>query len=580
MLGLLGGIIVENTIQNFDLKTIKEAITSMDKHEQLEQCFRTLLNSNVNSAPDLEKWLLDLNTIQDEIREVLSRNYANFQCHNDNEEIKTRFTYDQEVLSPILKKYQDQFDKFFYNNEFRGSLNSEYDILTQKKVNAIELFREENVALEIEEDKLSTEYYDVTGKITVMWEGEEKTLPQMAIYLKDADRTIREKAWKLIQERRLQDTAALDDIMDKLVAIRHKKALNAGLSDYRAYKFKDLERFSYTPEDCIKFHESVLKYVVPLSVKIQKEHQQELNVDIYKPWDIDAVPKNQLPLKPYNTVEELIDGVIRMFERTDKFFSDTLKRMKNQNTLDLQSRKAKSPGGFCDYFPVSKIPFIFMNGAQSHNDVVTLAHEGGHSVHGMLCADMKISDYRDTPSESAELASMSMELMTMDKWDEFYKNEEDFKRAKRGQLEGIIKFLPWGITVDKFQHWIYLNPQATSAERNDKFAEIAKEYTYSAVDFTNFEEVLKHRWKNQLHIYEVPFYYIEYAIAQLGALQIWKNYKQNPEKAIENYKNALSLGCSKPLPEVYAAAGIRFDFSEEIIKDLMSFVSKELETLQ
>lgn len=242
-----------------------------------------------------------------------------------------------------------------------------------------------------------------------------------------------------------------------------------------------------------------------------------------------------------------------MFERTDKFFSDTLKSMKNQETLDLQSRKAKSPGGFCDYFPVSKIPFIFMNGAQSHNDVVTLAHEGGHSIHNMLCADMKISDYRDTPSESAELASMSMELITMDKRDEFYNNEEDFKRAKREQLEGIIKFLPWGITVDKFQHWIYLNPQATSDERNNKFTEIAKEYTYFAVDFTGFEDVLKHRWKN---------------------------YKENPEKAIEAYKNALSLGCSKPLTEVYAAAGIRFNFSEEIIKDLMNFVSKELETLQ
>jgi oligoendopeptidase F len=571
---------MKNTLQNFDLKTIKEAITSMDKHEQLEQCFKTLLNTKVDSAADLEKWLLDLNTIQDEIREVLSRNYANFQCHNDDEEIKTRFTYDQEVLSPLLKKYQDQFDKFFYNNEFRKNLSSEYDILVEKTVNAIELFREENVALEIEEDKLSTEYYDITGKMTVTWEGEEKTLPQMAIYLKDADRTIREKAWKLIQEKRLQDTVALDDIMDKLVAIRHKKALNAGLSDYRAYKFKDLERFSYTPEDCIEFHESVLKFVVPLSVKIQKEHQQELQVDMYRPWDMDAVPKNQLPLKPYSTIEELIDGVIRMFEKTDKFFSDTLKRMKNENTLDLKSRKAKSPGGFCDYFPVSKIPFIFMNGAESHGDVVTLAHEGGHSVHNMLCADMKISDYRDTPSESAELASMSMELITMDKWDEFYKNEEDFKRAKRDQLKGIIKFLPWGITVDKFQHWIYLNPQATSDERNDKFTEIAKEYTYAAVDFTGFEDVLKHRWKNQLHIYEVPFYYIEYAIAQLGALQVWKNYKENPGKAIEAYKNALSLGCSKPLTEVYAAAGIRFDFSEEIIKDLMDFVSKELENLQ
>lgn len=566
---------------NFELNVekLRTALSSMDGHKLLEETFKNLLNRKVENEEALENWLLDLSAVQDEIREVLSRNYANFQCHNDDEKIKERFTYDQEVLSPLVKNYTAKLDDFFYNNEYRKNLSKEYSVLVQKKVNAIELFREENISLEVEEDKFSTEYYDITGKMTVLWNGEEKTLQQMNVYLKDADRNIREKAWKLIQERRLQDVKALDDVMDKLVSIRHKKALNANLPDYRSYMFKKLERFSYTPEDCIEFHESVLKYVVPLSVNIQKEHANELNINSYKPWDVDAVPAGKLPLKPYTNVDELIDGVIRMFERTDKFFSDTLKDMKNEGTLDLENRKAKSPGGFCDYFPVSKIPFIFMNGAQSHDDVVTLAHEGGHSVHNMLCSDMKISEYKDTPSESAELASMSMELLTMDKWDEFYKNEDELKRAKREQLEGIIKFLPWGITVDKFQHWIYLNPNSTAEERNEAFAEIAKPYIGAYVDWSSFEENFKHRWKSQLHIYEVPFYYIEYCIAQLGALQIWRNYILNPKEALENYKKALALGCSKSLPEVYSAAGIQFNFSETIIKELMEFVSNELTKL-
>lgn len=562
------------------IKEVREALKSMDGHEKLEMCFDDILNTNVANVEDLKNWIFTLGKIQDEAREVLSRDYASFQCHNDNEEIKKRFTYDQEVISPILQKYQDKFDKFLYNSEFRKDLGSEYDILIKKKVNAIELFRPENIELGVEEDKLSTEYYNITGQMTVMWNGEEKTLPQMSVYMKDPDRSIREKAWKLVQERKLKDSKALDDIMDKLVKVRHQKALNAGLKNFRDYKFKDLERFDYTPEDCFEFHEAVLKYVVPLSEKLQKEHQKELGIDSYRPWDMDAVPSGQKPLKPYEHIDELIDGVRNIFAKTDKLFSDTIERMKEMGTLDLESRKAKSPGGFCDFFPVSKVPFIFMNSAQSHSDLVTLTHEGGHSVHGMLVSDMEISEYRDTPSESAELASMSMELICMDKWDEFYKNEEDLKRAKREQIEGIIKFLPWAMVVDRFQHWIYLNPNSTTDERNNKFTEIAKQYVYSYVDWTGYEEELKHRWKGQLHIYEVPFYYIEYAISQLGALQIWKRYKENPKAAVEDYKKALSLGCSKSLSEVYSAAGIQFNFSKDMIKGLMEFACKELENLK
>jgi len=570
---------MNNNINIVDIKEFKNSMALEKIENTLEQCFESILNQKVENASELELWLSNLYEIMDIVSERLDRDYCEFQCHNDDEIIKQKFEYDQEVVSPIVKKYEAKFDEFFYENEFRKELSSKYDILVKKKVNAIELFRPENIGLEIEEDKLSTEYLTITGSMSVLWNGEEKTLPQMAVYMKDSDGNIREKAWKLVQNRRLKDVKALDEIMDKLVQIRNKKALNANMKNYRDYMFKSLERFDYTPEDCVTFHEAVLKYVVPISVKIEKQHRLNLGLNTYRPWDMEAVPEGQKPLKPYENIDELINGVINIFEKTDSFFMETLKNMKDSGTLDLESRKAKSPGGFCTYYPVTKIPYIFMNSAQSHSDLVTLTHEGGHSVHSMLCSEMKIADYRDVPSESAELASMSMELICMDKWDEFYKNEEDLKRAKREQLEGIIKFLPWGITVDKFQHWIYLNPESSSEERNSKFEEIAKQFVYSFVDFKGYEENLKHRWKAQLHIYEVPFYYIEYAIAQLGALQVWRQYKLDPKTAIENYKKALSLGCSVPLSEVYKTAGISFDFSEKMIKELMEFTWNELEKL-
>lgn len=562
-----------------NINEFKNAIQLEKIEDILKQCFEAMLNQKVESVKELELWLLDLNEVLDIVNERLYRDYSEFQCHNDDEIIKQKFEYDQEVVSPIVKNYTAKFDKFFYDNVFRKELPSKYDILVKKKVNAIELFRQENIQLEVEEDKLVTKYYTITGSMSIMWNGEEKTIPQMAVYLKDPDRSIREKAWKLVQNRRLQDIKKLDEIMDELVKIRNKKAINANMKNYRDYMFKALQRFDYTPEDCLDFHEAVLKYVVPISAKIEKQHMKNLNLNSYRPWDMDAVPEGEKPLKPYGNIDELVNGVINIFGKTDNLFMKTLNDMKDGGTLDLESRKAKSPGGYCIYYPVSKIPFIFMNSAKSHDDLVTLTHEGGHSVHSMLCSNIKIAEYREVPSESAELASMSMELICMDKWDEFYKNEEDLKKAKREHLEGIIKFLPWGITVDRFQHWIYLNPESTSEERNSKFAEIAKQFTYSFVDWTGYEENLANRWKAQLHIFEVPFYYIEYAIAQLGALQIWRQYKINPKTAIENYKKALSLGASASLGEVYKTAGISFDFSEKMIKELMEFTWNELEKL-
>lgn len=547
---------------------------------ELERKYNELLERNICSIDDLVNWLKDRTKVNDEVRENCGRNYLAFNCHNDNEEIKKAYMYDEEVVMPIVKKYTAKLNEFFYSNEYRSKLDAKYDLLVKKCVNSIELFREENVELEVEENKLSTQYYDITGSMTVEWNGEEKTLQQMSVYLMDPDRSVREKAWKLIQKIRLQDADKLDEVMDGLVKLRHKKALNADCKDFREYMFKKMERFSYTPGDCERFHDSVLKSVVPLVTEIHKEHKEELKVEDYRPWDIEGVPEGKKPLRPYETIEELINKTLSIFEEKDEVFYNTLKKMNDNGTLDLDSRKAKSPGGFCDYFPVSKVSCIFMSGANNHDDVVTMTHEGGHSVHNTLTEDIPFSEYRDMPSETAELASMSMELICMDRWDKYYDNPEDLKRAKREHLEGIIKFLPWGILIDKFQHWIYLNPNHTAKERNDKFAELAKQFQFPFVDFSGLEEELRHFWKKQLHIFEVPFYYIEYAMAQLGALQIWRNYLSNPKSAIEGYKKALSLGSSVSIPEVYKAAGIKFDFSEDMIRELMDFTRGELEKLK
>lgn len=557
-----------------------EEVISLEDTAALEQQLNALLEQPINSAADLEDWLKEQSKLSEAIYEVLTGHYIDFQCKNDDEVVKQRFEHDQQVVQPMLKSYSAKFDQRFYESPYRDQLDLDYyNELIKSKKNSIELFREENITLEVEEDRLSTQYFEITGSIMVNWNGEEKTLSQMQKFAQDPDRAVREKAFRLIQEQLSSKKDALEKIMDELIEIRHKKAQNAGLANFRDYMFKKYERFSYTPEDCHELAKAVEKYAVPLKDEIEKRHQQEIGVDQYLPWDTDAVPVGQQPLKPFDTAAELIEGTSTILNKLDPAFGNLVDTMNERGMLDLESRKAKSPGGFCAPLPVSGLSFIFMNAAGNHSDLTTMVHEMGHCVHNYFKKSLPISNYKSTPMESAELASMSMEFFTMNDWLQFYENEDDFKRAKREQLEGVVKFLPWGVAVDQFQHWMYENPTHTVEERNAKFKEIAKSLSHHYADWSNFEEELTNRWRRQLHIFEVPFYYIEYVIAQLGALQMYKQYKENPERALENYKKALSLGSSKPLPEVYEAAGIKFDFSAEMVKELMEFVKKELDEL-
>ncbi len=553
---------------------------SLEDPIYVENQLKSLLRRSITSVEELELWLLEQAELDDAIGEVLSGNYIAFQRYNQDPEIKARFEHNQEVIVPLLKKYGHLLNEAFYNNPYRQHLDSDkYELMIRTKLNAIELFRERNIPLEVEEDKLGNQYFEITGSATVTWEGEEKTLPQMKPYLQSDDRAIREKAWWIISDKLAQHRTELNELMSELIKLRDQKAAHADMPNYRDYMFKKYERFDYTAEDCFRFHEAVKQEIVPLVGRIQKKHQQELGVESYKPWDTQGVPAGKKALKPFDQASQLIVGSIDIFNQIDPLLGEMLKEMQEGDLLDLESRKEKSPGGFCSELPVTGLSFIFMNAAGTHDDLTTIMHEGGHAFHNQLKKHQSVPAYRDVPMESAELASMSMELFTMYYWDRFYSNEQELIQAQLEHLEGIISFFPWAMVVDRFQHWIYENPTHTVEEREAYFLELAKDYNYQFIDTEGLEEQLKTRWLLQLHIFEVPFYYIEYAIAQLGALQLWQNYTLNPEQTIEQYKKALSLGSSAPLPEVYKAAGIDFDFSAKKIGDLISFVEKQRQTL-
>lgn len=548
---------------------------------ELENTLSTLLNEMISSKLELENWLKKQSTFIWEIEEQLRSHYIAFQCNTDNKEIKDTFEYDQKYVRPLLKRYQNSFDTKYLESPFRMELDPKtYSLLDKKIKNAQTLFCEKNIDLEVNEDKLVTEYFEITGGLTALWNGEEKTITELQSYLQDPDRHIRKKAKTLISETFLSVEDKLQHILNELIVIRDQKAKNIQLHNYRDYMFKKHERFDYTPEDCYELAESIRKYVVPLIDKIYNKKKSELQVESLRPWDLKATAPNQKVLKPIEKASDLIEKSSHILHKLDHEFSALLERMHKNNCLDLESRKGKGPGGFCEYLPASQLSFIFMNLNHTHYDVTTFLHEMGHSIHNDCMKQLELQKYLEIPSESAELASMTMELFSMEYWDTFYENKEEFIKAKLDFFKGIVKYLPQMLIVDQFQHWMYENPNHTAKERNEKYLELHNTYQSNIVNIEGYENWVATGWLPVLHIFEIPFYYIEYAIAQLGALQMYKQYKENPKQALENYKKALSLGSSKSLTEVYEAAGIRFDFSGEIIKELMLFVEGELELLE
>ncbi|HFJ9420566.1 MULTISPECIES: M3 family oligoendopeptidase [Bacillus cereus group] len=548
---------------------------------ELENTLSTLLNEMISSKLDLENWLKEQSKVIWEIEEQLRAHYIAFQCNTDDEKIKDTFEHDQQFVKPLLKRYQNLLDNKYLESPFRMELDSNvYGLLDAKIKNAQKLFCEENIELEVKEDKLVTEYFEITGGLIGIWDGEEKTITELQSYLQDSNRDIRKKAKTIISEQFLSVEKELQNILNQLIEIRHQKAKNIQLENYRDYMFKKYERFDYSAKDCYELAESIRKYVVPLKDKILLEKKEKLQVDTLRPWDVSAVTPDQKVLKPIANENDLIEKSTHIFNKLDLEFSTLLNRMYKHDCLDLTSRKGKASGGFCEYLPASQLSFIFMNLNYTQDDIITFIHEMGHSIHNELIKPLKLRQYIEIPAETAELASMTMELFSLNYWDTFYTDKKDLKQAKINFFKDVISYLPIMLIVDQFQHWLYENPSHTSEKRNEKYLQLQKHYQSSVIHIDGYENWIATSWLPVLHIFEVPFYYIEYAIAQLGALQMYKQYKEDPKQALENYKKALSLGSSKSLTEVYEAAGIRFDFSSETIKELMAFVEKELELLE
>lgn len=548
--------------------------------EDIKPFFEDLKNRTVTTKEEFEHWLKDRSELEAVLEENLAWRYIKMSIDTTTGALAKDYTFFVTEIQPKLAPYDDVLNKKMMASPFISSFEgSEYIIYFRGVRKALELYREENIALQAELAEMSQQFGSISAAQTIAHNGETITMQKAATFLKNQDKEIREEVYNKMVARRAEDIGALDTLFSQLVEKRHQVALNAGFENYRDYKFEAMGRFDYSKEDCFAFHDAIKKLIVPLVKDIAVKHKESLGLENYMPFDTEVDPEGNEPLKPFNDGKELLTKTVETLNKIDPYFGDCLATMDEMKHLDLDSKPGKSPGGY--NYPLYEVgvPFIFMNAVGSQRDLVTMVHEGGHAIHSFLSRDLALTGFKSLPSEVAELASMSMELLTMENWDTFYVDQDNLKRAKKDQLETILKILPWIATIDEFQHWIYENPKHTATERHKQWNKISEEYGTGLVDFSGYEEAKSTSWQRQLHLFEVPFYYIEYAMAQLGALAVWKNSKTDYKKAISQYKDALRLGYTKTIPEIYEAAGIKFDFSENYIKELVTFVKSELNGL-
>src|SRR5688572_8441578 len=534
---------------------------------QVEPLFNKLEERvrSITTTADLERWLLDWSEVSAALDEEASKRYIAMTCHTDNAEAEKAYLHFVEQIEPALKPRQFKLEQLYLAQPARQQLSKHrYEVFDKHTQVHVELFREENVPLETEEAKLSQQYQKLSGSLTVNFRGEEKTLVQMGRYLEEPDRALREEAWTLVAKRRLQEVEKFEEIFDQLVRLREQIARNAGFSNYRDYAFRARARFDYTPKDCSNFHYAIEREVMPLLRKLQSEREALLKVPALRPWDLAVDPQNLPPLRP--------------FDQLDPDLSRGFRLMGDLKLLDLANRKGKAPGGYQSTLSESRLPFIFMNAVGVQRDVETILHEAGHAFHALATRDEDLYAYRHAPIEFCEVASMSMELLGNEFIESFY-NEADSRRARRDHLEGIIEIFPWIATVDAFQHWIYTNPGHTREARAAAWLELMERFGGN-VDWSGFSDVRANLWHRQLHIFLHPFYYIEYGIAQLGALQVWANSKNDRAGALRDYRKALKLGGSRPLPELFQSAGCKFDFSAATVKPLIQLIRSELDKLE
>ncbi len=537
--------------------------------DDLKRIFDGLQTRKINSGPELEEWLWDESELASAVSEEQAYRYIRMSCQTDDPEREKAFLYFVENIEPQVKIAFAELDRKYVDSPARKNLPREkYSVLDRKRENSIRLFRKENVELEKEEAKLWQRYEKTVGAMTVVYDGQERTMQQLGRYQEEPARKVREETWKLGEARRRKDHEEIDGLYDQLIQMREKIASNAGYDNYRDYIFPKRERFDYTPKDCVRYHRAVEQYIVPLIKQLDAEREESLELDTLRPWDLAVDPEGKPPLRPFKTATELVKGCIQIFDKVNPKFAGYLRRMQELNLLDLESRKGKAPGGYSQEMAEVQLPFIFMNAVGRDGDVWTLLHEAGHSFHSFLTREQNLlyhfrSD--NVPIEFAEVASQTMEIIGGEHFNGTFYNKEDAERSRRLHLSSIIKLLGWIATIDSFQHWVYTNPGHSHEARRDAWFRLQSKFGGSE-SWDGLEDYRSTYWQRQLHLFGYPFYYIEYGIALLGALGLWTRYRKDPEGAISAYERSMSLGGSKPLPDLFKAADLPFDFGPDTVR--------------
>jgi len=551
--------------------------------ENIEPLTNDLMERKLSCSSCIEGLISDSSELAEHISETGALLYIGMTCDTESEEKRGSFLDFMSNIRPKLSEFSDALNRRIVNHPSVNDLPSRYDLMLRGMRTDVEIFRKENIPLGVRQTELVTEAQTINGAMTVEFEGEEKTFPQMSKYLESNDRPQRQSAWMSMAARRMDDNERLSEIFDELISIRHQMATNAGFESYTQYMFRAMHRFDYTIEDCLEFHESVESVCMPILEKINKDRCEGLGIGNLSPWDVnekggsgpDIHGRN--PLRPFQTVEEMVEKLSEMFHEISNDLGEKFDKLVEMDTLDLDTRKGKAPGGYQYYLEKSRVPFIFMNAAGLQGDLETMIHEAGHAFHSLYCGHLELIDERDYPIEFAEVASMSMELLTQPWWDKFYETEEA-DRARRAHLEGVVFLLPWIATIDSFQHWIYANPGHSREERAEVWLSIRDKFG-SDMDWTGHTDFRELSWQQQGHLFGVPFYYIEYGIAQLGSLQLWKTQMGDPQKALDDYANAMSLGNTRTLPELFSAADLELGFNEGHFMSLMGTVETALSEL-
>jgi oligoendopeptidase F len=568
-------MIIEKNKRQF----ISEDLT-IESWEDLKPYFENLTNREIHSKVDFEKWLSDRSELDAVLEEDLAWRYIQMSIETNNETRANAYTFFVTKIQPELAPFDDALNRKFMESPFRHDYtDSAHQIYFRSIETQVNLFQEKNISIEAELNELAQKYGAMSAAQSIEYGGETLTMQKASQLLKEQDEAVRQTVFDKIVERRRVDTSSLDDLYTQLVTKRHALALNAGFDNFRDYKFQALGRFDYSKEDCFDFHHAIKTHIVPLVKDIQAKKLAFTGEIKFKPWNTEVDPEGKAPLKPFETGKEMLDGCVQMLGNLNPYFADCLTTMEEMGHLDLDSKAGKAPGGY--NYPLYEIgvPFIFMNAVGVQRDLVTMIHEAGHAVHSFLSRDLPLTGFKNLPSEVAELASMSMELLSMKEWGHFYSNGDDLNRAKREQLEGVLKVLPWIAQIDAFQHWVYEHPTHSVEDRHAHWSSLSKDFGTGLTDWSGYEDQIATSWQRQLHLFEVPFYYIEYGIAQLGALGVWMNGLTDFDKGLTAYQEALKLGYTKSIPEIYETAAVPFDFSSERLKSLADFIQIELKKL-